>query len=89
MDQCQMAGMLDGTRHLALVASAGAGLAARADFSIFCDISPQKIHILIIDCGIMIGTKLADAWVSVKPPPSALRLIFHIHLIAHVSNSLS
>jgi hypothetical protein len=89
MDQRQMAGVLDGTRHLTLVASAGASLAARPDFSIFGNISPQQVYILIIDCNIVVGTKLADARVSVKTPPSGLHLIFHIHLTAHVSNSLS
>jgi len=89
MDQCQVSSVLDRTRHLSLVASAGAGLAPRANFSIFRYITPQQIHILIIDRGIMIGTKLADARVSVKPPSSALPLIFHIYLIAHFSNSLS
>jgi hypothetical protein len=89
MDQCQVAGVLNRTRHLTLVSSAGASLASRANFSIFRNITPQQVHILIIDCGIMIGTKLANARVSVKTPASGLQLIFHIHLIAHVSNSLS
>jgi len=41
LDQRQMAGALDGARHFALVASAGARLAAWSDFAILGNITPQ------------------------------------------------
>ncbi len=56
-----MAGALDSDGNGALVFGAGASLAARADFTIFQNVSAQHFCVLIVDDSRTVGAELAHA----------------------------
>jgi hypothetical protein len=55
--QSDVSGTFDCFRDLALVFGAGAGLATRADFTVFEDQSFQFVDVLVIDFDAFIGTE--------------------------------
>jgi len=63
-----MAGALHRGRDLALVLGAGAGLPPRADVPFLGDVTPEKIHVFIVDYDRAIGAKLANTRLGVKAP---------------------
>jgi hypothetical protein len=59
-EKSNVTGAFNGASQFALMFSAGAGLAARPDFSFIGDKAAQDITEFIVDVQIFISTKLAD-----------------------------
>jgi len=76
VQQRQVAGALDRPGKGALVASACASLAARADFPLFGNKAAQHFNLLVVNDYIVIGAEQADAWLRIETPTSALFLSF-------------
>jgi len=76
-----MTGTLDGPSKLPLVAGAGAGLTAGANFTFFGYKTPKNIDLLIIDGDILIGAELANLGARNVTPPTRLLFTFHIHIV--------
>jgi hypothetical protein len=76
MQQRQVACAFDRFGEGALVAGACAGLAARADFPLFRNVSAQHLNLLVIDDHVVVSAELADARLRIEAPPAALFLSF-------------
>ncbi len=77
----QVACSLDGPGQLPLMAGAGAGLTAGANFTFFGHKAPQNINLLVIDGDILIGAELANLGARNVAPPTRLLFAFHIHFV--------
>ena len=72
-----MTGAFDRCCQLPLVFSAGAGLAAWSDFTVFGYKTAQHIRLLIIDTGILISAELADLRPGSIAPVAGLLVLIH------------
>jgi hypothetical protein len=86
--QSQVTGAFDGAGHFSLVLGAGAGLAAGADLSVFGNVTPEQLGLLVIYDNTSVGAEGAYPRVGVKTLPTGAALLFICRcLIAHDSYS--
>jgi len=86
LDQCHLAGALDGERDLTLVLAAVAGLTSLADPPTIIDELPKQVKVLVVDGASRSGIRAMDAlllppspW-ALAPPSSGSAFVCHLHL---------